>query len=257
VLERAEVELGRAVAIYERHLGWPGVTRLLGQAMRDRGVALYELGKKEEAQVAFGRARSLDPESALTEANVRPEVARAFAQSQPSGPPPAAEPPTDALLFDLKALRVRPEEAGVQALEHSLGLDGVLLVGVSVDAGALTLVGQSYHEGCATQPVTVRVDQAGPAAAARTLVTGLREAACAKEARVKALLTAQVIVSPKEPPPPPRPKKSRPKFWERPWLWAGLVAAASVVVGVTAATVSTDANVTAKLDAKAFALHGR
>jgi hypothetical protein len=253
-LDRAEAELGRAVAIYESHLGWPGVARLLAQATLDRGIALYELGKKPDAQAAFGRARAFDPEIALTEANVRPEVARAFAQSQAAGPAPTATLRPDPLVDELKALRTHPTASGLGALEASLALDGVLLVGLTVDAGVLTLVGQGWAKGCATQPMTVRAEKTGAAAAARALVAQLRSGACAPGQRPEALLAAQEIVSPKAAPPPTRLAKRRPKFWERPWLWAGLVAAASVVVGVTSATVSTDASVSAKVDARAFQL---
>jgi hypothetical protein len=40
--------------------------------------------------------------------------------------------------------------------------------------------------------------------------------------------------------------------WERPWLWVGLVAAASIAVGVTAATLSSEPSYNATIDARAF-----
>lgn len=46
-----------------------------------RAVALYELGQLDDAQRLFRRAVALEPTSALTEAMVRPEVARAFREA--------------------------------------------------------------------------------------------------------------------------------------------------------------------------------
>jgi hypothetical protein len=79
-LERAEASFARAEALLddERALGWPGAATVRAEAARLRGVALYDLARQGAAGDAWRRASALEPAVALTEAEVRPEVVRAF-----------------------------------------------------------------------------------------------------------------------------------------------------------------------------------
>ena len=79
-LERAEAALGRAEAALddEALLGWPGAATVRAEAARLRGVALYELGRAAAAGEAWRRAAALEPAAAVTEAEVRPDVVRAW-----------------------------------------------------------------------------------------------------------------------------------------------------------------------------------
>src|SRR5260370_1211697 len=80
-LEKAEDDVGRAERLYGAELERPGVAELWGAVALERGVALFELGRVEAARRAFRRAQALDPAAELTEAKVRPDVARAFADA--------------------------------------------------------------------------------------------------------------------------------------------------------------------------------
>lgn len=78
-LARAESELDAAERLYAPELGRPGVAAEAAEAALWRGVALFELGRRAEAERAWRRAALLEPTTELTEAMVRPDAARAFA----------------------------------------------------------------------------------------------------------------------------------------------------------------------------------
>jgi hypothetical protein len=77
-LEGAEGKLQEAEAKVRKVLLLPEAPALWAEVLRWRGVALFELRRQREAERAFRRALALRPGSALTEAEVRPEVVRAF-----------------------------------------------------------------------------------------------------------------------------------------------------------------------------------
>jgi hypothetical protein len=78
-LARAEAELAAAERLYAPELARPGVASEAATAALWRGVALFELGRRGEAERAWRRAVALEPTTVLTEAMVRPDAARAFA----------------------------------------------------------------------------------------------------------------------------------------------------------------------------------
>jgi len=302
-LEKAEDALARAEQLYGEELVRPGVAELWSAVALERGVALFELGRVEAARRAFRRAVALDPAAELTEAKVRPDVARAFADAIAAGrargrltiyvvgaapaqlsidgaapvPAPAAlevaegehlvrasapgfhpqaalvdvgasglearlELARDAAAEQLSALHAHPAPDGVAALAALAGLDGVVAVAAGVDAGALTLVGARLDaRGCATPLATVAVGKRGLDAAAAELASKLSAAKteCAPDGAEPALADAEPIAHPRPlPPPPPPPPPRKPRFYERPWLWAGLLVVTSAAVGTTAALVS-------------------
>jgi hypothetical protein len=80
-LPEAEKALAKAEEIFELELGRPGAAALCAQAARERGVATWLRGAKDEARRAFRRAAVLDPLARLTEAHARPDVVKAFAEA--------------------------------------------------------------------------------------------------------------------------------------------------------------------------------
>ncbi|HUS63631.1 MAG TPA: tetratricopeptide repeat protein [Kofleriaceae bacterium] len=318
-LARAEAALDKAEALYLPELQRPGVAALMSAVALDRGRALYDQGHTQAALQAFRRARALDPAAQLTEATVRPVVARAFqgavlppkaqgpltliattpgatgvalaltVDGQPwvagdapivvaTGPhlvraaaagrlpvarlvevtpegarvelPLSADPDLEALA----ELRARPTRPGAVALARALGLDGVLAVAVGVDRGVTTLVGQRYtNTGCTTavetEPAAGSLDRAADALARRLAAARDR---C--DAPPTHILEAPAIAHPRPAPTPisDKPKPRKPKFYERPWLWAGLLAVTSVAVGVTAALVTREPTFQASLEGRRF-----
>jgi hypothetical protein len=77
-LAEAEAAFARAEAALQLEVSRPGVASMWGEAALGRGVALFELGRAVDAERAFRRARVLEPLLDLTEASVRPDVAKAF-----------------------------------------------------------------------------------------------------------------------------------------------------------------------------------
>ncbi|MDB4966558.1 MAG: hypothetical protein JWN44_2247 [Myxococcales bacterium] len=80
-LARGEAALAQAEALYAPELWRAGVGDEAAEAAKWRGVALFELGQRGEATRAWRRAAALEPATQLTEAMVRPDVARAFAEA--------------------------------------------------------------------------------------------------------------------------------------------------------------------------------
>lgn len=81
-LARAEARFTRAEELCRDEVAQPGVASLWAEAAIGRGLALFEQGRREEAERAFRRALALEPASTLTEAHVRPDVVRAFARAR-------------------------------------------------------------------------------------------------------------------------------------------------------------------------------
>ena len=347
-LDRAVAAFGRAEAIYGAHLDRPGAATLDSDAALGRGVALFELGRSDEAATAFQKARALEPAALLTTEIVRPDIARAFAQAvapahtaplsvrlasdttatspitatsavtatsaatatsgtqtaaevrvngrsvgrapiaievpvgpcfvevrapgrttvarlvevAPSGMTIAAALPIDPVLSALRALQARPSGAGVRALAAELDTPkrrvGALAVAIGVDAGVLTLVGQRFDEqGCASRAEVVTA-QAGLDRAASELVARLatRPVSCGPNAPAsdgRLVMEAQPIAHPRaERRLPPVPRRRRVRFYERPWLWAGLLAASSLAVGLAAGLAQPSPSYRATADGNAF-----
>jgi hypothetical protein len=270
-LERAEARLADAERVYAVEVARPGVAALYSEASLLRGVALFELGRATEARQAFRRAAALEPTAQLTEASVRPDVARAFAQAiatrgdgdlrnTPPASPPSPLRSDDPRRAALASLREAPSAAGGRALGELLGLDGVVVVALGVDAGALALVGQRLGpDGCAGELARVRVGAGGLTAAAGALVERLRETPAPCDRAIE-VLRAPEVARPRPAPlpvrfssaaPPPAPKRA-PRLWERPWLWLGVVAVTTAAVGLAAGLGSTATQYRAHADADAF-----
>jgi hypothetical protein len=247
-LEQAEAAFERAERILLTHLETAGATTLEAAVALQRGVALFELARLEEARRAFQRAKGFEPGLELTEATVRPDVARAFREAKPEKieVPPA---PTTEALSTLEILRTRPDPAALAALEGTLGLDGVLVAAVGHDHGDLATVATRAYGGCTSALAESRA--AIPEAASR-LVDKLHKAPCADKPTDP--LAAPTIAHPRPPPAPvefrPQPKKV--PIWQRPWLWAGLVAGSSLIIGLSAGLAPHGTNYSATLDASRF-----
>jgi hypothetical protein len=106
-------------------------------------VALFELGRRAEAERAWRRAVALEPATELTEAMVRPDAARAFAAASKPRPPlklaPLTVTATTAFSLDGHA----HETGGALSVpvgEHVLRADGVArLVDVPATGATVTL----------------------------------------------------------------------------------------------------------------------
>jgi hypothetical protein len=85
-LAAAEEALRAAEAVYAPELARPAVADAAATAALWHGVALFELARRADADAAFRRALALEPLVMLTEAQVRPDVARAFAQARSPRP---------------------------------------------------------------------------------------------------------------------------------------------------------------------------
>jgi hypothetical protein len=224
-LEKAEALLAEAERAYESKTALPGARAEWAEAAKWHGVALFELKRREPAARAWARAKALSPESPLTEALVRPEVAAAFAAV-------AAEAPAE----------VAPAPPGMRDLA-----DEIVEVAIALDAGRLTYAAVRDFDGCATDVVTAtRADE---------LVARLHASGCARGGR--AVLAELPVIA------HPRPAPSLGKglagerpvpVWRKPWLWVGVVGALGVGVVLAASLWPRDASYTATADFHSFAL---
>jgi hypothetical protein len=80
-LAEAEESLRALDRLYEPELHRPGVPQLWSEAALLGGIVAFERGQRDEARRLFRRAVALEPTTTLTEATVRPDVARAFAEA--------------------------------------------------------------------------------------------------------------------------------------------------------------------------------
>ncbi|HEY2748628.1 MAG TPA: hypothetical protein VGL86_28600 [Polyangia bacterium] len=231
-LEKAEALLDKAEATYRGHANLPGVRAEWGEAAKWHGVALFELRRRTEALAAWARAKALEPESPLTDAVVRPEVAAVFASVQ------AAEPSAEPV----------PMPEGVGRLDAE-----IVDVAIAVDAGRLTYAGARRDNGCATAlVVSTRADE---------LVTRLHSATCDQGTDV-IVAEAPVILHPRPAPAIARSGgaavgERRVAVWRRPWLWVGVVGAIGVGVVLGVSLWPREATYSAGVDFHQFALGAR
>jgi hypothetical protein len=151
-LARGVELLGRAEEIYERELAWPGAAARLAETALSRGAALFELKRVDEAAREWRRAAGLDGGAQLTEARVRPDVARAFREAIAGGVPRVELPRPSVPEDPWEAL---PEPRAVVALGEALGATEVWAAAIAVDRGRPTVVARRLGaNGCATATVT-------------------------------------------------------------------------------------------------------
>lgn len=222
-LDKAAALLAEAEQLYAAKDAWPGVRAEWAEAAKWHGVALFELKRAAEAHQAWAHAKALLPESPLTEADVRPEVARAFAAVRPEAPAEAVEAPRG--LLDLA--------------------DEVVDVLIAVDAGQLTYAAARDFDRCRTDPVV--------ATSAVELVARLHAAGCG---RAVPLAELPVIAHPRPVPSLATATRAaeRPHWWKKPWLWVGVVGAVGVGVVLAVSLWPRDASYSAVADFHSFAL---
>lgn len=237
-LEKAEALLAEAESVYENERLRPGVAADWALAAKWHGVVLFELKRRDEANQAWARAKSLMPDEPLTEAMVRPEVAKAYAAVAAGGrdaDAPAAVAATT------------PAE-----IITRLGLDELVRVAIAIDAGALTYAAARLGEGCASDVVV--------ATSAEELVRRLGAATC-RSGAVANVEAAEPIARPRAAIAGKGGARGRidhgTPLWRKPWVWAGVVGAigVGVVLGVT--LWPRQASYSAGLDYHAFALEPR
>jgi hypothetical protein len=229
-LEKAEALLAEAESAYASKLTWPGAGAEWAEAAKWHGVALFELKRVQEAQHAWAGAKALLPESPLTEAVVRPEVARAYAAVQPEAPLMSPE---------VQIARQRALDFADEAIE----------VVIAIDAGQLTYAATRHFDGCQTYPMM--------STSATDLVTRLHAAGCGRGEPVP-LETLPAIAHPRPLPPVTAPGgERRTPVWRKPWLWVGVVGAVGVGVVLAASLWPRDPSYTATADFHSFALGAR
>lgn len=308
-LERAETALAEAELVYGAELAWPGVASLLGQAALERGVALFELGREAEARRAFRRAVTFEPTLALTEARVRPDVARAFVQAMAARPRrrlrvnvdggaeisvdgrvagrapleleveegehlveasalgretkagifevPSANLdveltlPLDQEVVAAAALGAAPTAAGLRALAHLLDLDAVMVVGAGLDRGQLTLAAQRFSPRAGLTTVEIEVASDNLQSAATGLARRLASAATSETTRL-AVLEAAPLSQPRPLDLSSQPNSRRRHFYERPWLWAAVLATTTAVVATAVALSGSAPSYQVRVDGTVF-----
>jgi hypothetical protein len=244
-LERAESFFAKAEAEYTPEAARPGVRQEWAETALWHGVALFELKRRPDATEAWKRAKALYPDTLLTEAMVRPEVARAFAAvARPPALPLAGAPPP--LVLDV------PSVAGVEALRDTLGIDEVIVAAIAIDAGTLSYAATRRPAGCGTETiVSTKPDE---------LVKRLGESTCLAEERI-AVLEAPPIAHPRMSPSlasgGASARDGRTPVWKKPWLWIGVVGALGVGVVLAVNLWPRDATYSAALDFHQFALGQR
>jgi hypothetical protein len=157
-------------------------------------------------------------------------VVRAFHEATSAPVPRIALPSLPAATGAIDAL---PAPAGAVALGEALGVDEVWAAAIAIDRGRPTMVVRRLRgNGCATGLYTASAPTFD--AAARRATQELRSAPETCPGEPVSLIEAELIAR-------PRPAEAaaaasarrRPlKTWEQPWLWAGVIAGAAVVVGL-------------------------
>jgi hypothetical protein len=230
-LARAEKLLSDGEAIYEPEAARPGVRQEWAEAAKWHGVALVELKRRDEAIAAWQRARSLEPDTQLTEAMVRPDVARLFAAVQLSAWRPKS----------VESHAGAPDD--VEQLMQTLGLDGVIVATIALDGNVLHYAATRRGPGCGTPTLSgTRPDE---------LVRRLDEARCQPGAPL--VLEAPTIASRRA----PATVERRTRVWQRPWFWVTLVGAVGVGVVVAVNVWPRDPSYSTTLDFHQFALGRR
>jgi len=236
-LDKAEALLAQAESVYGAESARPGVAAEWALAATWHGVVLFELKRREEANRAWARAKSLVPDEPLTEAMVRPEVAKAFAAVGPSAR--GSQEPSDL-----------PTPTAAEIVRR-LGLDELVRVAIAIDAGTLTYAAARLGDGCASDVIV--------ATNAEELVRRVNAATC-RSGVVANVEGAEPIAHPRAAVVQGGARGAsdhRTAVWRKPWLWAGVVGAigVGVVLGVT--LWPRQASYSAGLDYHAFALEGR
>jgi tetratricopeptide (TPR) repeat protein len=246
-LERAEGLFAQAEVIFTPEEARPAVRQEWADAALWHGVALFELKRRSDAIDAWKRAKSLYPDTLLTEAMVRPDVARAFAAV---ARPPTLAPAPARSLPEMEP----PSVGGVEALRAALGLDEVIVVAIALDGGVLTYAATRRPGGCGTETLTsTRADE---------LVKRLAAQSCLAEEKI-AVLEAPVIAHPRPSPSVANGgggatvRDRRTPLWKRPWLWVGVVGALGLGVVLAVNLWPRDATYSAALDFHQFALGAR
>jgi hypothetical protein len=236
-LEAAAEAFEAAETVYSAHKAWDGVASAYAEAAKWRGVALFELKRRDDAMRAFSRAKGFDPATELTEAMVRPDVARAFAAA-PAGTP-------------MYKHGDRIGDGPRSTMEQQLGLDDVIAVALAVDAGVLTYAGVLKSDGCQTDVVVAMTTE--------EVVRRMHEATC-KPGQVSYPETAPAIAHPRPAPSltkagPTVPRRTR--VWEKPLLWVGVVGALGVGVVLAVNLWPRDASYSLSTDFHQFSLRLR
>ena len=222
----------------------PGVPQEWAEAAKWHGVALFELKRRDDATRAWSIAKLLEPDSPLTEAMVRPEVARAYAAAWTAeiNEVRPKERPTPDISF--------PRDPVVTLLQ-GLGVDEVIVAAIAIDAGVLTYAATRRSAGCGTQTiVSMKPDE---------LVKRLAGEPCLAEEKI-AVLDAPAIAHPR-----PAPslvargatREGRTSLVRKPWLWIGVVGALGLGVVLAVNLWPRDATYSATLDFHQFALGQR
>jgi len=238
-LEKAEALFEAAEASYRAEAARPAVASEWADAAKWHGVALFELKRAQDATRAWGLAKRLEPATELTEAMVRPEVARAFAAA-PVG--------------DAPALAKHAVGTDAETVQRVLGLDELVVAAIALDAGALTYAATLRRASCATDVLT--------ATRAAELARRLSEAPCHAGAPAADVLAAEAIAHPRPAPAivvgrATSSTAERARWWRKPWPWVGVVGALGVGVVLAVSLWPRDASYSAVADFHSFALGAR
>jgi hypothetical protein len=241
-LQGAEEAFRRAEEIYKEHLDQTGVRTVCAEVAKWRGVALYELKRRDAALGEFGVAKWLDPSVELTEAMVRPEVARAFAAAGLA----MWIPPDDL---------TGTQPVKVERTMDELGVDVVIEAAISIDHGVLTYAASRRETSCMTDVVVdTRAEQ---------LLRRLDAIPCRAGAEVY-VEDAPVIAHPepvasgvKSGRAKTAPNDRRVPLWRKPWLWVGVVGAVGVGVVLAVSLWPRDASYSTVVDFHQFGLGAR
>jgi hypothetical protein len=232
-LEAAEQAFAAAEKLYQEHRALPGVCTAWAEAAKWRGVALYELKRRDEARSEFGLAKGLDRATELTEAMVRPEVARAFAAT----PLAYEDMPADPGTFPGAGEPKQPTPPSLTEMMSTLGVNATIEAAIAVDRGQLVYAATRREASCMTDVATgARADE---------LVRRLDSLPCRAGAEVSVEQAPEIahprpapLATAQKPTASPRyaraPVERRPAVWRKPWLWVGVVGALGVGVVLAA-----------------------
>jgi hypothetical protein len=158
------------------------------------------------------------------------------------------ESQSDGVASVIEGVSQSPSVEGVRVLHELLGADRIVVAAISLDGGMLTYAATERQDGCGSETIT--------ATRPEELLRRLDEAACRREAPV-AVLEAPAIAH-------PRPTVAgakggerpagKPRLWQRPWLWVGVVGAVGAGVVLAVSLWPRDASYSAQLDYHQFNL---
>ncbi len=249
-LDEAARHLAQAEAAFTEGLMYAGVASLAAEAALEYGVTLGELGRADEARIAFRRALALWPGAQLTEKTARPDVVRSFREVQKAHAPqaaPTAAPP-DVVATRIEALRHAPDPRALAALADAVAADAVLVTVVSADGKHLLVA--RVQATCATEPVEVSLNDRGNTreAIARVLDAHCTTGAPALSTDDPRLAPSLVVTAPRIVARVAPRRKTR--IW--PIALAGALGVGAAILGVTIAFVASDARYAVKVDGASF-----